>query len=116
MKQRKFWLRTALLVSYLLLPIFCALAATLSGTVSDTEGGTVARGQVIVLQPESNFSRMALTEENGAYFFASLPPGVYMVTVRKAGYADMIQERVVLENEVDTILLDLRLQPNQERL
>ena len=66
------------------------VAATLSGTVSDTQGATVAGAQIIVRQRDANFSNTVLTEEDGTYFFESLPLGVYTVIVRKSGYADLV--------------------------
>ncbi|MCH8267329.1 MAG: TonB-dependent receptor [Acidobacteria bacterium] len=115
MKRKKYLLSFALFVAALLVPNFPVVAATLSGTISDTEGATVAGAQIIVRQPGTDFSEMVLTEEDGSYFLESLPPGVYTVTVRKPGYADLVQERVAAGNPGETVRLDLQLRPSQEQ-
>ena len=115
MKRKRYLLCFALFAAALLVPNFPVVAATLSGTISDTEGATVAGAQIIVQQPDKDFSEMVLTAEDGSYFLESLPPGVYTVTVRKPGYADLVQERVVAGNPGGTVRLDLQLRSNQEQ-
>ena len=115
MKRKRYLLSFALFAAVLLVPNFAVVAATLSGTISDTEGATVAGAQIIVRQPDTNFSEMVLTEEDGSYFLESLPPGIYTVTVRKPGYADLVQERIAADDPGETVRLDLQLRSNQEQ-
>ncbi len=115
MKRKRYLLSLALFAAALLVPNFHVVAATLSGTISDTEGATVAGAQIIVRQPDTDFSEMVLTEEDGSYFLESLPPGVYTVTVRKSGYADLTQGRVTAGDPAEPVRLNLRLQSSQEQ-
>ena len=117
MKPSGYFLWNALLASALLLPAFSAFAATLSGTVSDTEGAIVAGAQIIAQQQETDYSITVISEEDGSYLFESLLPGFYTLTVRKSGYADLMLEKVAAGTEIEseTVRLDLQLQLIQER-
>ena len=90
-------------------------AATIAGTVSDPEGTRIAGAQVIARERESNFSRTATTEEDGRYSFEALPPGVYAITVRKPGYADLVRENVAVGNAAAVVQVDLQINSARER-
>ena len=115
MKPKRHLLQSALLVSLLFFPACSVFAAAISGTVSDREGSSVAGAQIIARQPETAFSQMVVTEEDGSYSFDSLPPGIYTITVRKTGFTDLIQEKVEAGNESEPVRLHLQLHSDIEQ-
>lgn len=70
--------------------------ATLSGTVSDATGATVAGAEVTVVAGATGFRRTGLTGAGGAYQLPGLPVGQYTVSVAKQGFNTVKIEQVVL--------------------
>ncbi len=66
----------------------------IQGTVSDPQGALVAEAAVEVKNLDTNFTRSAATDAGGRFVFLQLPPGRYTVSVKKAGFATMVQEGV----------------------
>ncbi len=114
LKTRRCLFRIVLHISVLSLPISSGFAATLSGIVSDMQGTNVAGAEITVQQVEANFSKSLVTKENGSYLFESLPPGIYTIRVRKSGYADLIQENLVVGRGAEAVILNLRLQSSSQ--
>src|SRR4051794_5440736 len=55
------------------------------GTVTDASSARVAGAQVLVINPETAFSRRASTDSGGHFSTDFLPPGTYDVTVNATG-------------------------------
>jgi tetratricopeptide (TPR) repeat protein len=86
-------------------------AATLSGTVRDSEGKAVAQVSVVLQRKESRDSFQAKTDAEGRYLFAKLPDGVYPLRATKDGYADALIPSVFLKpGESKVIDLTIRVQ------
>src|SRR5262245_17266471 len=66
------------------------------GTVVDPQGALVADGAVEAKNLDTNLSRAATTDAAGRFAFLQLPPGRYSVSVKKAGFATLVQEGVVV--------------------
>lgn len=66
---------------FLGVPVFAALpafgqgVATLQGRLTDPTGGVIPGATVTATQVSTNIPRTALTDDEGRYFFASLPIG-----------------------------------------
>ncbi|MBA7579690.1 hypothetical protein ES708_21566 [subsurface metagenome] len=60
---------------------FVALAANLSGIVTDSDTGYALAGVKVTIDGKVDY-----TDASGAYAFAGLTPGSYTVTFEKAGY------------------------------
>lgn len=111
-------------MGYLLKMLFVAVALfvcawsvraeSLQGRVSDADGSPIAGAQVIIRQPDAKLSQTAVTREDGSYLLESLTPGIYVVTIRKTGYAELIQEKVVA-SVGEPLRLDLRLRSTREQ-
>ncbi|MEO5895772.1 MAG: carboxypeptidase-like regulatory domain-containing protein [Vicinamibacterales bacterium] len=75
----------ALAVACLLLtaaPTFAQLStAQLSGRVTDQHGGIVQGANVTAVQTDTGYTRNALTDANGLYLLANLPPGPYRLQI-----------------------------------
>ncbi|MGH9871127.1 MAG: TonB-dependent receptor domain-containing protein [Pyrinomonadaceae bacterium] len=66
----------------------------ISGTVRDEAGAVVPGALVRVINPETNVSRDATTNEDGFFRVGALDAGTYTVTVEKIGFAK-IENRAV---------------------
>ncbi len=71
--------------------------ATLTGTVTDQNGGTVAGASVTVTNVETNAERTVITDDNGNYEAPLLDPGVYRVTASAASFNKVINENITLQ-------------------
>ncbi|MGE3273998.1 MAG: carboxypeptidase regulatory-like domain-containing protein [Vicinamibacterales bacterium] len=70
---------------------------TVSGTVSDAQGG-VLPGVTVTVSGESLIggAREAVTGATGSYQFAALPPGTYVVNYELAGFSPLRREGIVV--------------------
>jgi hypothetical protein len=107
--------RAVVVVLILLLAAIGSQAATISGTVLNVEGVPLAEAQIVVLEPQWGFSRVVVTAEDGRYALGDLPIGTYTLTVKKAGYADMTRDEIIVANDRQMINLVLRLTPSPEQ-
>lgn len=60
--------------------------ATLKGLVVDSAGQPLAAAAVLLRQEATGRTRAATTEATGAFFIASLPPGLYTLTADHPGF------------------------------
>src|SRR5713226_8256345 len=95
MTQRDDRRSTLLLVSLLLVSGVAApwksvygqtVNATLYGTVTDPTGAAVPEASVIASEVQTGIPTKMMTDVSGGYIFPSLSPGVYTLTVEKAGF------------------------------
>ena len=59
---------------------------SITGLVTDPQGGTVAGADVTLTDTATNTPRTTTTNESGRYHFASVPAGTYDVVVSKSGF------------------------------
>src|SRR4030081_2152766 len=67
-------------------------SASLSGTVHDSTDAVVPDADVVLRDTEKGTERKSSTNEVGVYVFASIPPGVYTLSVQKSGFAPATQQ------------------------
>ncbi|HXT64874.1 MAG TPA: carboxypeptidase regulatory-like domain-containing protein [Pyrinomonadaceae bacterium] len=89
-------------------PSSAAAGGTLTGTVTDPKGATIADAVVSVIDPVSNQTSTAATDSQGKYKLEGLPPGTYAVTVTAKGFRDARRENVKIEEDKST-LADFKL-------
>ena len=83
----------ATLVSVCVLFLLPALAAaqtptgTISGRVTDSNGGAIRGATITIESPNLPGTQVATTTVNGDYIFRLLPPGLYTLTVSASGFA-----------------------------
>jgi vitamin B12 transporter len=80
---------------------FCFSAAaqnvtSINGRVTDEQGAIVAGADVQLRSPQGS-QLAATTDANGAFSFANLSPGNYIIEVKKAGFATLSSDPVNLE-------------------
>jgi hypothetical protein len=89
MSVSKLCLRFLSLLSVLLVVTLTASAqyrAGIQGSVLDPQGAVVVGAKVTVAAQETGFSQETTTDSNGVYGINRLAPGLYTVTVEKAGF------------------------------
>ncbi len=75
------------------LPAPAQAAATVNGTVADESGAAIAGATVTLKGPTL---KTTTSDATGAFTFSSVTPGVYVLSVTKAGYTTAVQNDVVL--------------------
>ena len=75
--------------------------ATINGTVTSRDSGDPMPGVQVFL---SGTSFGAITQANGRYTIANVPPGTYTVIAQSIGYADGRRENVRVRAEAPTVL------------
>jgi hypothetical protein len=83
-----------------LVPARLALAqstGTLSGTVTDAQGGVMPGAQIVVHNEATGVERTAVSDSSGQYQVASLPPGEYRLEVRLSGFQTSVVKAIHLE-------------------
>ena len=83
--------------------------ATLTGFVADAQGLALPGVTVTATHVDTGTTHQAVTEGNGAYTFALLPPGDYTVAAQLEGFARLVREKVRL-NSGQRVTLDLKLE------
>ena len=85
------------------------LAATLTGTVSDSSGAVVPRATVVVHSEETGADvRSVTTSDTGSFNITNLPAGRYTVTVTDAGFQKFVAKEVIL-NVAEKHTLDVTM-------
>ncbi|HVF30868.1 MAG TPA: carboxypeptidase regulatory-like domain-containing protein [Pyrinomonadaceae bacterium] len=69
-------------------------SGTIQGVISDEQGAVVPGATVEARNIGTNFTRSFTTDEDGRFTLLSLPPGRYVVSVTKTGFAKLNQENV----------------------
>lgn len=112
-------LSLALSALFLLFTGFCALnnaqevAATLTGTISDSTGAVMQGAQIVIHNEDTNTDLRTLTTSgSGAYTATNLPPGRYTVTIKAQGFrVNAISDVTLHVSERRT--LNAQLEPGQ---
>jgi len=114
-RQRAFGL-AAFVVTVLALSIPAAVhaqvAATLSGTVTDSTGGWVASAKVSIKNHSTEITSEVTTDAGGLYSAPNLVPGTYDVTITAPGFAPQEKTGVTL-GVAESRVLNISLQVGQ---
>jgi hypothetical protein len=96
---------------------FAQTSSTLTGLVSDQQGGALPGAGVTARHVETGLTRHATTGLNGRYTIALLPVGVYDVTAELSGFAPAVRQGVRLTvNETALLNLTLAVQGVDQRV
>jgi hypothetical protein len=67
-------------------------SSTISGTVVDPSGASVAGAAVTIHDPVSGYERSATTDKSGSFTFPNVPFNPYHMTVTAKGFAPYMQD------------------------
>lgn len=77
---------TALSVLTAVAPAWAQTGATIDGVVKDEQGGILPGAAITLRNEETGFGRDAVTELDGRYRFAAVPPGRYLLRATLQGF------------------------------
>jgi len=66
----------------------------LVGAVNDSQGAVVPGARVVIVNTDTNFTREAITDAQGAYSFTNIQAGPYVVKVSLQGFREAVQAAV----------------------
>ncbi len=107
--------RVILLFVFVLLicsPLFAGVTASISGTVKDATGASVAGATVTATDTGTGITHSQTTNGQGFYSFQSLPLGKYTIDVQQKGFKAYRQTDLVLDVN-SALLVDVNLQVGQ---
>ncbi len=105
---------------FVLLTAFCLLltavaahaqsaTATLSGAIQDTNGASIPGVHVTIENTGTTLKREAVTNDDGSFTVPLLPPGKYVITARRDGFAPVQINDVVLNvGDQKALTIELR--------
>lgn len=99
-----------LILSLVSAALFAQTTGNLTGKITDSSGASLPGVSVEVKSPAMQGTRTALTERDGTYRFALLPPGEYIVSFRLEGMTPEMRRRVVISLGKETSL-DVTMKP-----
>lgn len=70
---------------------------TILGTVTDSSGAAVAGATISVLEVNKNTTSRTVTDDTGTFNVPFLVPGIYTISVEKAGFKKGVQQNLPLE-------------------
>jgi hypothetical protein len=120
MTVKRFALGTALLLG-LALPasgqVVTSTTGALNGTVTDNTKGVLPGVTVTIQSPQMMGTRDAVTDDQGRYQFAAIPPGTYAVTFSLPGFSTLIRENIrVSLGFTASVNVELQLATQQETI
>jgi len=86
-------------------------SATLTGTVFDVSGAVVGAAMVTLKNEASGDLRNTVSNSDGYFTFAAVPPGTYSVTVTKDGFSTWEAKSVVLNSADKRNVSGISLKP-----
>ncbi len=76
----------------------------ITGTVTDSTGGTVPAATVTITHKETNLSRETVTNDSGIYSFTNVQAGAYDIKVSLSGFREFVQTNVpVSVNQISRV-------------
>ncbi len=72
------------------------LYGSVAGNVTDASGATVPGAEVTLVNKATNFTEKAATDDTGAYLIRNVPKGNYTLSVKMAGFKELVDENVVV--------------------
>jgi hypothetical protein len=112
MRDCRFWRLLAVLVLFLTAHLATAqsTSATVSGTVVDQSGAVVPDVKITVLNTGTSLKREVITDKNGDFTVALIPPGTYSLRASRRNFAQFEIPKIVLNtNDMRRFTINLKI-------
>src|ERR1700733_10134985 len=109
--QRRVFLLALLMLGCVVVPAGHAqqTLGTLSGTVTDRTGATVANSTIILIDDQTAATRTATSNGAGNYSFQALPIGTYTLTISAAGFnTEKVTSVVVQADRTSSLVIKMK--------
>lgn len=83
--------------------------STVRGTITDLQGKAVAGATVTLKNEAKNITRVATSDETGAYIFAAIPPNTYSLEIEANGFKKSVSTIKTLVDTPSTFDLSLEV-------
>src|SRR5262245_25428190 len=84
--------------------------SSLNGTVTDASGGVVPNVAIKITNKETQAARSVLSDSQGRYTFAEVPPGFYRLEAQAAGFKTQVIDELQLQvHSPSTVNLSLQV-------
>src|SRR5215471_7693103 len=94
-----------------------ASTGALTGTVTDPSGAVIQNAKITLRNYGTNETLTAITDQDGLYRFALLPPGGYELTVEATGFSPLEMREVMIQiTEVRIIRTQLAVKGAREEI
>ncbi|MEO8052638.1 MAG: carboxypeptidase-like regulatory domain-containing protein, partial [Acidobacteriota bacterium] len=92
---------TRLAIASLVLSSVCMWAqaptGTITGSVTDPSGAVITGASVTLTNSATNIRRNTVTNDNGLFNLAALPPGVYALQIEAKGFPKQLRDGIELQ-------------------
>jgi Carboxypeptidase regulatory-like domain len=122
-RSRRFIWPTSLVTSLVFMFLIAAaqtlsgqgITGSITGTVTDSSGASIADATVRIIQVGTNATRVVTTSDVGSYTVTQLAPGSYNLTVDKSGFDSSRENNITLAiDQVAKIDVSLKIGSNQQ--
>jgi hypothetical protein len=79
-----------------------SVLGSISGSVTDSSGATIAKASVVARSQATNLTVTALSSENGLYQIPNLPIGTWSLTISKDGFVAEVHTAVLVQADQPT--------------
>jgi hypothetical protein len=99
-------------IAALTLPALCQTFGGITGVITDSSDSILVGASITLVNPSTNFTRAATSNESGNYNFLNVPPGAYTIRAEKQGFQSELRSGVDLQVQ-QTARIDFRLNVGQ---
>jgi Carboxypeptidase regulatory-like domain/TonB-dependent Receptor Plug Domain len=89
------------------------ITGSISGTVTDPNGGIIPGATVTIISEKTNDVRTLTTNEEGRFNFTSVQPGAYTIKVERDGFQTLERRGTILSANENLALGEMKLDPGQ---
>ena len=110
MRSKSIIVFLTLLVAVCIHGVSQTTAGSMSCSVLDQSGGSIANAKVTAIDPSKGSSMTATTDASGRFVFPNAQPGGYNIVVEAAGFTRYEQKGVVLQNNQNRTVGTIRME------
>ncbi len=108
------WIVLLVFAAFLPATVSATVFGSMRGIVHDPDHRPVQGAQIVIRSTTSDYSQTIASSAEGSFETASLPAGVYRVTVMKDGFAPVAQDVVVVSGSAPTLHFQLSIGTAQQ--